>query len=331
MAVQYDAMRANSTPGNNSGDAMAITDVLILSADADALASALHADLPENTRLHPCSDNTELPEVASGASVVLAAPDRLLDALPRLPALQWAQSTWAGVTPLINAPRRDYRLTGVKALFDTAISEYVLAWMLALQRNVLQRAAATHWDPGPDGNLSGKRVGIMGTGALGMAVAHRAEPFGVELRGLNTCGQAAAPFSRCYRSGDRLAFARDLDFVVALMPDTPATTGMIDAVFLHALPPGAVLINAGRANAIDHEALRHSVEEKHLRAAVLDVLPREPLPATDPLWHTEGIYITSHTAAPTETTAIAPLFLDNLNRFLAGKPLRYEIDFERGY
>jgi phosphoglycerate dehydrogenase-like enzyme len=68
-----------------------------------------------------------------------------------------------------------------------------------------------------------------------------------------------------------------------------------------------------------------------LRAAVLDVLPTEPLPEDDPLWTTPGVYITSHTAAPTETTDIVPLFLDNLSRYLDGQPLRYEVDFERGY
>lgn len=310
---------------------MATTEILVLSADADALAAALCGELPADTRIHPCRDNAQLPGIAASSSVVLAAPDRLLEALPRLPALQWAQSTWAGVTPLISASRQNYRLTGVKNLFDAAISEYVMAWMLALQRNVLQRATATQWDGTPDGNLAGKRVGILGTGALGMAVARRAEAFGVSLSGLNTRGQAEAPFSRCHRTEDRLVFARDLDVVVSLMPDTPATRGLIDSNFLQALPVGAVLINAGRANAIDHTALRQSVEDGHLRAAVLDVLPVEPLPEDDPLWRTDGIYITSHTAAPTEVTAIAPLFLDNLKRFLAGEALRYEIDFTRGY
>lgn len=310
---------------------MPFTHILILSADADALANAMQPDLPAETRLHPCTDNAALPAEAESATIVLGAPDRLLDALPRLPALQWAQSTWAGVTPLIDAPRRDYRLTGVKGLFDAAISEYVLAWTLALQRNVLQRARDRHWNRVSDGSLPGKRMGIMGTGALGMAVARRAEPFGVRLSGLNTRGAATAPFAECYRSDDRLRFAHGLDFVVALMPDTHATTGLIDADFLRALPRGAVVINAGRANAIDHEALRDSVVEGHLRAAVLDVLPVEPLPADDPLWETDGVYITSHTAAPTETTAIAPLFLENLQRFLAGDTLRFEIDFARGY
>ena len=310
---------------------MSTTEILVLSANADALAVALRRDLPANTRIHPCSDAAHLPDVAESASVVLAAPDRLLEALPRLPALRWAQSTWAGVTPLINTSRQNYRLTGVKNLFDAAISEYVMAWMLALQRKVLQRASARQWDCTPDGTLAGKQVGILGTGALGMAVARRAEAFGVALRGLNTRGQAEAPFSRCHCTEDRLTFARELDFVVSLMPDTPATDGLIDADFLQALPAGAVLINAGRANAIDHSALRQSVDDGHLRAAVLDVLPIEPLPADNPLWRTRGIYITSHTAAPTEVTAIGPLFLDNLHRFLTGNALRYEIDFTRGY
>lgn len=310
---------------------MAITEIIILSADAEALVLALRDKLPASTRVHPCTDSAKLPDIAASASIALAAPDRLLKALPGLPALQWAQSTWAGVAPLINTARQNYRLTGVKNLFDASISEYVLAWMLALQRRVLQRASATRWEPMPDGTLAGKKVGIMGTGALGMAVAHRADPFGVALRGLNTRGEADAPFTECYRTEDRLLFAQDLDVVVALMPDTPATRGLIDSDFLQALPPGAVLINAGRANAVDHDALCHMLSTGRLHAAVLDVLPVEPLPACDPLWQIDNLYITSHTAAPTEAGAIAPVFLDNLQRFLAGNSLRYEIDFHRGY
>jgi phosphoglycerate dehydrogenase-like enzyme len=61
------------------------------------------------------------------------------------------------------------------------------------------------------------------------------------------------------------------------------------------------------------------------------VLAREPLPDGDPLWHTPGVYITSHSAAPTESGAIVELFLDNLRRYRAGEPLRGRIDFARGY
>jgi phosphoglycerate dehydrogenase-like enzyme len=295
------------------------------------MAQALEAGLPPSVRLHTCAGNAALDAAASRARIVLGDPDRVLARLAELPDLVWVQSTWAGVTPLISAPQRHYRLSGVKGLFDRSISEYVLAWLLALQRGVLDRARDRQWRREPDPGLAGHTLGILGTGALGMAVARRAAPFDLTLLGLNTSGKVAAPFHAGYRGEDRLEFAARVDFVVSLMPHTAATDRLIDADFLDALPHGAVLINAGRANAVDHDALRERMTNGQLRAAVLDVLPTEPLPDADPLWTTPGVYITSHTAAPTETTDIVPLFLDNLSRYLDGQPLRYEVDFERGY
>ena len=74
-----------------------------------------------------------------------------------------------------------------------------------------------------------------------------------------------------------------------------------------------------------------SLEDGVLRAAVLDVFPEEPLPTSSPLWQVNNLYITSHTAAPTAEQAAAEVFCDNYRRFLAGEPLKYVVDFARGY
>ena len=78
------------------------------------------------------------------------------------------------------------------------------------------------------------------------------------------------------------------------------------------------------------DALR-ALESGRLSALVLDVFEEEPLADDDPLWSVPGLYITSHTAAPTETSAIARLFLANLARFQSGETLIGRIDFDRGY
>jgi phosphoglycerate dehydrogenase-like enzyme len=137
--------------------------------------------------------------------------------------------------------------------------------------------------------------------------------------------------NRCFASEDREAFAKDLDVLVMLLPDTPATDAVVDAALLSQLAPGAIVINAGRANALDLAAAVTARESEKISALVLDVLATEPLPEDDPLWMQPGVYITSHTAAPTDMERIVGVFLDNLDRYRAGKPLTGAIDFTRGY
>ena len=115
------------------------------------------------------------------------------------------------------------------------------------------------------------------------------------------------------------------------MPETPATDGIVDGALLAALNHGAIAINAVRGNAIVMADLLAALETGQLRHAVLDVLREEPLPADSPLWHTPGLSITSHTAAPTPPDAIVQIFCENYRRYQAGEPLKYQIDLSRGY
>lgn len=305
--------------------------LLILCPEADTLAGLLSPALPGELYALPCSDPSMLPAVAARAEIALAGPGPLASVLHELPALRWVQSTWAGVTPLVDAPRRDYLLSGVKDIFDVPMREYVLGWLLALQRQIPARAQATHWHYAVDPPLCGQRLGILGTGALGRAVAQAALAFGVESLGMNTSGRTVAPFTRCFRHEDRLALAAEVDALICLLPDTPAARGTVDGAMLEALPRGALLLNAGRGSSVDTQAVLDALASGRLRAAVLDVLPEEPLPASSPLWHVPNLYITSHTAAPTQVEGIARVFLDNLERWRSGQQPRWLVDFERGY
>ena len=100
---------------------------------------------------------------------------------------------------------------------------------------------------------------------------------------------------------------------------------------LAVLQPGAVFINAGRANCVATADLEAALTGGNLRAVVLDVLPCEPWPDDDPLWNLDNFYITSHTAAPTLADSVVALFAGNYRRFVAGQPLLHAIDFDRGY
>jgi phosphoglycerate dehydrogenase-like enzyme len=241
------------------------------------------------------------------------------------------QSSWAGVKPLVDHPRRDYLLTGVRGIFGQSMTEYVLGWLLALERRIIERAGRRRWDERIETGVRGKRIGILGTGDIARAVARGCEMLGIVVTGLNSDGRGVPGFSACYPTLERLDFATGLDYLLGLLPDTPATDNLVDAALLSRLAPGATFINAGRANSVVDGDLLAALAQGPLRAAVLDVTREEPLPATHPFWAAENLYLTSHTAAPTGAEAVARVFAGNFERFRRGEPLADRVDFERGY
>ncbi|MBR9796759.1 MAG: D-2-hydroxyacid dehydrogenase, partial [Gammaproteobacteria bacterium] len=116
-----------------------------------------------------------------------------------------------------------------------------------------------------------------------------------------------------------------------VLPQTAQTDNLIDQEVLIRLNPRAIVINAGRGNAVVEAHLIASLTAGRLRAAVLDVFREEPLPPDDPLWSTPGVHITSHTAGPTPDEAVAEVFESNFERYIAGQPLTDAVRAGRGY
>jgi phosphoglycerate dehydrogenase-like enzyme len=271
---------------------------------------------------------------ATGQPVVLGEPDLIAAALDDLPGLRWVQSTWAGVTPLIEHPRRDYRLTGVKGVFGSQMAEYALGYLLAHQLRLLERLgrqAQRDWWPEPSSTLAGGTLGIMGTGSIGAAIAQRARAFDLAVIGLSRHGRPRTGFERVWPVAELADFLARADFLVSVLPDTPATRGLLDADAIAAMRRGAYFINVGRGSVVDEAALARALNERHLGGAALDVFGAEPLPRNSPLWHAENTLVTAHVAARSWPRDIAALFIDNFRRFTAGEALRYAVDFERGY
>jgi phosphoglycerate dehydrogenase-like enzyme len=128
-----------------------------------------------------------------------------------------------------------------------------------------------------------------------------------------------------------MAFATDLDYLVAVMPNTKATRHLVDRQLLAALPARALFVNPGRGSVVDEAALAGALSAGRLAGAVLDVFEQEPLPRDHVFWRTPNLRITSHTAALSFPEDIAPVFVDNYRRLVRGEPLLHRVDFERGY
>jgi phosphoglycerate dehydrogenase-like enzyme len=125
----------------------------------------------------------------------------------------------------------------------------------------------------------------------------------------------------------------EADAVIAAVPETPETAGLMDAAAFAAMRPGAFFCNVGRGSLVDEAALIDALERGHLGGAALDVASVEPLPADHPLWDAPRLWISSHSASAPAALFVNlhRLFASNLTRFLAGEPLENEVEAGRGY
>jgi len=214
------------------------------------------------------------------------------------------------------------------------MTEYVFAYLLAHELKLLQRMneqRSHQWFKATSGTLQGKRLGIMGTGNIGQQIAETAKHFGAMVTGLNRSGAPAPGFEKVMRLAQLDDFLKEIDYLVAALPQTADTDKLLNAVSLAKLPAHAYLINVGRSNVIDTEALVAALKNSSLAGAALDVFDEEPVPQDSPLWDTPNLSITAHIAAVSHPSLIVPIFLENYRRYINEQPLNYVVDFEAGY
>lgn len=267
--------------------------------------------------------------------IVLGEPSLIKAALASLPALNWAQSIWAGVEPLLDpAARRDYTLTNARGVFGELMSEYVIGYLLAHERKIFQRHEAQknkQWEDSDTGTLRGKTIGLLGVGSIGAEVALTAKFFGMNVRGFTQISETSAHVDSYYHGDDLLKFANGLDYLVNILPNTKDTRKIINADLLNVLPAHALVINVGRGPAVDESSLLQALNQNKIAGAVLDVFEHEPLPKDHPFWTTPNLLMTFHTAAPSLAEDITNIFIENYELLLEGKQLKYRVDFGKGY
>ncbi|MGQ7957173.1 D-2-hydroxyacid dehydrogenase [Pseudomonas sp. SP16.1] len=308
--------------------------LLIAEQDHALYAELIRAARPELVLLTG-ADPVELAAAAGDCPLWLGQPDLLAPLLRQGLRPQWLQSTWAGITPLLAADLpRDYRLSRAVGIFGQVMAEYVLGHLLAHERRLFARLAAQveqRWDHGLPRSLAGRRALIVGCGDIGESVARFLVPFGLQVRGVASAPREQAPFAEVAGLDALPRLVGWADYVINLLPDTPATRDLYDASLLARFRAEALLINAGRGAAVVDADLVAALEQGRLAGAVIDVCREEPLPPGHPFWTAPRLLLTGHSAAPTEPALMAELFLDNLARWRAGQALRGEVAFARGY
>ena len=309
-------------------------DCMLLTTLANEFADELEKLTDISIPCKVCTTTKQALADYTNESIIFGSPAMIAEVLPKMPTVEWVQSSWAGVTPLMALDRRDYVLTGIKDVFGPQMSEYVLGYLLAHELKVLQRLQEQqehNWFRERSGTLGGKRLGIMGTGSIGQHIARTAKHFGANVTGLSRSGSPVSDFDNILQVNQLYDFLKGLDYLVATLPQTADTDNLLDADALAQLPAHAYFINVGRSNVVDDRALIDALCNGRMAGAVLDVFDEEPIPQDSLLWDTPNLSVTAHISAVSHPLLIVPVFVDNFRRYINGQPLRYIIDFATGY
>jgi phosphoglycerate dehydrogenase-like enzyme len=179
--------------------------------------------------------------------------------------------------------------------------------------------------------LGGTTMAIVGLGDIGREIARTARAVGMRVIGVSRSGRKLPEAHRVYRVSALARVLGEADWVVVVVPLTADTQGLIGEAELAAMRASAWLINVARGAVVDETALVAALRTRRIAGAVLDVFATEPLPADHPLWNLDNVVVTPHISGPSIPEEIAPVFGDNLRRFLAGRPLQNIVDRRRGY
>ncbi len=307
-------------------------------------------DRPRPPAFERLSDDAEVRwTTADGLAWALPGTDALLlwdffspalkAAFSAADALQWIHAASAGVDSLMFPALQEsgIRVTNARGVFDRPIAEFVLGLVLAFAKDLpgslaLQAERRWHWRETED--LAGTRALVVGVGSIGRETARLLRALGVEVRGAGSAARSGDPdFGEVLDSARLADHVGDIDWLIDIAPLTPATTGLIDAEVLAALPPRARLINVGRGATVVTADLVDALRTGRIAGAGLDVVDEEPLPEDHPLWTCPNTVITAHLSGDTHgwTERLAAQFMDNWDRWIAGEPLLSPVDVAKGY
>ncbi len=266
-------------------------------------------------------DAAELARRIGGATVTVnirayaAFTDAVFAACPSLRMV----SIWGVGTDNIDlesAARRGVTVCNTPGANAIAVAEHAIALMLAVARRIPQidremRSGA--WPRDMLGQLHGKTLTVLGTGAIGTQVAKLAKAFGMTVLAWSARNNSLA---------ERDDYLKQADFVSLHVRLTPQTRGFIGARELALMKPGAILVNTGRGALVERDALHEALAGQRIAGAGLDVFHDEPLKPGDPILGFSNTVLSPHNAGQTPEVRRDGLLLtvQNVERFLAGQP-----------
>lgn len=253
--------------------------------------------------------------------------------------VRWVQMLTVGMEDVMSPAleQSPVLLTTVGGIAVDPMAEFVFARILAHAKrfDALAEMQAQHrWEPMTMlGSLGGATLTVVGLGPVGARIAELGRAFRMQVIGVRRRpGTGAGACDEVAGVDSLQSVLARTDYLVLALPLTEETRGLIGGAELDAMKPGAVLVNVGRGPLVDEQALLAAVATGRVHAA-LDVVVDEPLPADSPLWDAPGVVVSPHCSSITSGLfdELAEVAVDNIARFLAGKPLRNQVDKRAGY
>lgn len=253
--------------------------------------------------------------------------------------LRWIQLNTAGTDGYPEVLPKDCLLTNATGAYGLAVSEHMLAMLLELMKKLHLYGANQQqhlWkDEGTVTSICGSRTLVVGLGDLGGEFAKRMHLLGSTVTGIRRGkGQKPEYLDALYQMDSLDNCLKDADIVASCLPGGADTTHIFNAETFAKMKPGAYFLNVGRGSAVDSRALANALNSGHLAGAGLDVTEPEPLPKDHPLWNAKNLVLTPHISGwyhlPETHERILGITVENLKAFLAGTPLRNQIDLNTG-
>jgi phosphoglycerate dehydrogenase-like enzyme len=298
-------------------------------------------------------------EVLITEPAVLAAilrDESSLAQLQTLPRLQWCQSTYAGVDPLfrlledrqtaqdVSLLLPTFTLTRFAGKFGPPIAEWCLARIIGHERKFAASASDEHiqgWAASRQVTgyryLSDLTLTILGgCGDIGSCIGRAAQSFGMKVVAYSRTSRESPGAGWDEVSTDLTYALQQADYIVSVLPSTPATRDILSGNTLQAAAreqggKTPVFLNVGRGDVLSEESLVKALDRHYLAAAILDVFPVEPLPTDSPLWKRTDVVISPHVSGVTRAADVPSLFLENYERYQKGRDPHFVVDWQKGY
>lgn len=251
--------------------------------------------------------------------------------LPFLSRLAWVQTTSTGVGPAIarlGLDRSGVLVTTARGVHAGPLAEWVFMAILSHLRgldHLKAEQAYRRWERHSGEDLAGRTLVLIGAGDLARGCARVARAFDMRVvavaREPTRSRAHAALFDAIIPTGELHVALGMADILVMTAPHTPQTENMMDEAAFAALKPGAIFVNIGRGQTVDHAALIHALATGQVGFAALDVTDPEPLPPAHPLWSLPSVLISPHSASTVrrENARITQIFLHNLTCWIEGR------------
>jgi len=290
------------------------------------------------------SGSAESIAATRGAEIYLGygVPSDVVDA--GRPTLRWVHTGTAGVGSSLPQLRgTQIVLTNSAGVHAEPMADWVIAAIAYFARGLdrmVEAQALGRWAKDeftdltlPVRELRDLRVGVLGLGGIGSAVARRALALGMSVAGVRRRPEPGRGLRWVGGLDELPRLAAESDCLVIAAPHTAATAGTVNRQVLELLPKDAMVVNVSRGSLLDEAALLELINQGRLAGAALDVFSVEPLPAGHPFWDHPRVLVSPHVSAVTNRfwERETALIVDNIRRYLAGAPLVNVVDLEAGY